>query len=129
MTAALTTLRASLASDLASAGNWSTYSFPPSILTANSVVVTPADPYVIPSNNTNNINPLANFKILMCVPLLDNQGNLNGVETMLVGVFQKLMASTLVINVGSTSAPAVLSAASGDLLSCEINVSILTTWT
>jgi hypothetical protein len=89
----------------------------------------PADPYLVPSNNIKNLSPLANLKVLMTIPMLDNQGNLNGMETTIVAVFGKLMASTLVMNVGSVSAPTVLAAASGDLLVCDISVSILTTWT
>jgi hypothetical protein len=43
-------------------------------------------------------------------------------------VFNKLAASNLTYNIGAVSAPSVLNAASGDLLSCEISVSILTSW-
>jgi hypothetical protein len=34
----------------------------------------------------------------------------------------------LTYNVGSVSAPSILNAASGELLSCEISLSILTSW-
>jgi hypothetical protein len=64
----------------------------------------------------------------MTVPLFDNEGNLNGIESTVVGVFAKLAASTLTYNVGAISAPSVLNAASGELLSCEMSVSILTSW-
>lgn len=129
MPTAITDLRASLAAALANAGVWSTFSFPPANILANSVVVVPADPYLTPSNNTfASISPLANFKIMLTTPLFDNQGNLSQIETMAVAVFNKLAASSLVMNVGSMSAPTVLNAASGDLLTCEISVSTLTTW-
>ena len=128
MAAAITTLRATLATDLTNIGVWNIFSFPPSVIIANSVIIIPADPYLTPSNNTHNVAPLANFRILMTIPALDNQGNLNGIETMLVAVFNKLMASTLVMNVGTVSAPSVLTAASGDLLTSDISISILTTW-
>jgi len=128
MAAAITTLRATLATDLTNTGVWNIFSFPPSVIIANSVIIIPADPYLTPSNNTHNVAPLANFRILMTIPALDNQGNLNGIETMLVAVFNKLMASTLVMNVGTVSAPSVLTAASGDLLTSDISISILTTW-
>jgi len=62
------------------------------------------------------------------VPLLDNEGNLNGIEDLIVAVFGKLAASSIVYNVGSVSAPSVLSAATGDLLTCQMQVSILTSW-
>jgi hypothetical protein len=129
MPAPITTLRASLAQALANPNVWNTYSFPPPTITANSVIVAPADPYLTPSNNTyNSISPLANLKVIMTVPMLDNQGNLNGIETTAVAVFNKLAASTIVMNIGSMSAPTVLSVQSGDLLTADFNISILTSW-
>jgi hypothetical protein len=129
MPAAITTLRSTLATDLANAGVWSVFSFPPSTLLANSVVVTPGDPYIVPSNNDiTSIAPLANFKILMTTPAFDNQGNLAGMENFILAVVTKLNASSLVLNISSISAPAIVNAASGDLLVSEITVSILTSW-
>jgi hypothetical protein len=129
MPAAITTLRASVATALANPNVWNTYSFPPTTITANSVIVAPADPYITPSNNTYNaISPLANLKIIMTVPMLDNHGNLNGIETTAVAVFNKLAASNIVMNIGSMSAPTVLSVQSGDLLTADFNISILTSW-
>jgi hypothetical protein len=129
MPAAITTLRASLATALANANVWSTYSFPPPTITANSVIVAPADPYITPSNNTYSaISPLANLQIIMTVPMLDNHGNLNGIETLAVAVFNKLAASNIVMNVGSMSAPSVLSVQSGDLLTASFDISVLTSW-
>ena len=128
MAASITTLRSTLATALTNAGVWSTFAFPPSVLIVNSVVVAPADPYITPSNNKQIIAPLANFKVIMTVPLIDNEGNLNGIEDTIVAVFNKLNTSTLVMNVGTVSAPSVLTAASGDLLTADISVSILTDW-
>jgi hypothetical protein len=127
--AAVTTLRGTLATALTNAGVWSVFSFPPATLLANSVIVTPSDPYLVPSNNTQiTLSPLANFRILMAVPAFDNQGNLRGMEDFIVAVVTKLAASSLVMNISSVSAPAITSAASGDLLTSEITVSILTSW-
>ena len=129
MPAAITTLRGTLAQDLANAGVWSTFSFPPATLLANSVVVTPGDPYLTPSNNDYiTIAPLANFKILMTTPAFDNQGNLAGMENFILAVVTKLAASSLTLNISTISAPAIVNAASGDLLVSEITVSILTEW-
>jgi hypothetical protein len=129
MPAAITTLRASLAAALANANVWNTYSFPPPTITANSVIVAPNDPYITPTNNTNvNISPMANFKIIFNVPMLDNQGNLNGIETLAVAVFNKLVASTIVMNIAAMSAPTVLEAQSGTLLTASFDVQILTSW-
>jgi hypothetical protein len=129
MPAPITTLRASLATALANNNVWNTYSFPPPTITANSVIVAPADNYITPSNNTNaGISPLANLKIIMTCPMLDNQGNLAGIETMACAVFNKLAASNIVMNIGSMSAPTVLSVQSGDLLTADFNISVLTSW-
>jgi hypothetical protein len=129
MPAAITTLRSTLATDLANAGVWSVFSFPPATLLANSVVVTPGDPYLTPSNNDYiTIAPLANFKILMTTPAFDNQGNLAGMEDFILAVVTKLAASSLTLNISTISAPAIVNAASGDLLVSEITVSILTSW-
>lgn len=129
MPSAVTTLRGTLATALTNAGVWSVFSFPPATLLANSVVVTPGDPYLTPNNNSQTgISPLANFKILITKPAFDNQGNLNGIEDYIVAVVTKLAASALTYNLSSVSAPAIVNAASGDLLVSEITVSILTSW-
>jgi hypothetical protein len=129
MPAAITTLRATVAQALANANVWNTYSFPPPTITANSVIVAPATDYITPSNNTNaGISPLANLQIIMTVPMLDNHGNLNGIETLAVAVFNKLAASNIVMNIGSMSAPTVLDVPSGTLLTASFNISILTSW-
>ena len=129
MTSAISTLRGTLATALVNNSLWSTFSFPPATPIANSVVVSPADPYVNPSNNGyNTLSPLVNFNINIFVPLLDNEGNLNGIEEMLVSVFNLLAASSIVYNVGTVSAPSVLTSTTGDLLTCSMQVSILSNW-
>jgi hypothetical protein len=129
MPAAITTLRSTLATDLTNAGVWSVFAFPPATLLANAVAITPGDPYIVPSNNDHvTVLPLANFRILITKPALDNQGNLAGMEDYIVAVVTKLAASALTLNISSISAPAIVSAQSGDLLVSEITVSILTSW-
>ena len=126
---AITTLRTSIATALADNSLYSVFSFPPATPIANSVIVTPSDPYIVPSNNDYTaISPMANFKISILVPLLDNEGNLAGIEADVVRLFALLEASSIVFNVGSVSAPSVLSIASGDLLTCDIAISTLTEW-
>ena len=126
---AITTLRSSIATALADNSLYSVFSFPPATPIANSVIVTPADPYIEPNNNDyTSISPMANFKISILVPLLDNEGNLAGIEADVVKVFQLLEASSIVFRVGSGSAPSVLSVPSGDLLTCDIAISTLTEW-
>jgi hypothetical protein len=108
---------------------WQTFSFPPATILANSVIVAPADPYVTPSNNSyNTISPLATFKIIMTVPMFDNQGNLAGIEDTAVAVFNKLAASSIVMNVAAMSAPSVLDVPSGILLTASFDIQILTSW-
>ena len=125
----LSTLRAGIAAALTDNTKYSVFAFPPSTPIPNSVIVSPGDPYIVPSNNSyNTIAPLANFQISILVPLLDNEGNLNGIEDDILRVFNLLAASSYTYNVSDVSAPAVLNAVSGDLLTCSINISILTSW-
>jgi hypothetical protein len=127
--AAISTLRAGIASALTDNSLYSVFAFPPATVIANSVVVSPSDPYISPSNGwRNTVSPMANFTISIMVPLLDNEGNLNGIENDVVRVFNLLAASSYTYNVTEVSAPAVLNAVSGDLLTCNINISVLTSW-
>ena len=126
---AITTLRGTLASALASASVWSVFSFPPATPIANSCVISPDDPYITPSNDSYiNISPMVHFKITLIKPLFDNQGNLNGMEDYILELFTKLAASSIKYTIGEVSSPAVLNAASGDMLACEVRVSILSSW-
>lgn len=126
---AITTLRSTIATALVDNSLYQVFSFPPASPIPNSVIVTPADPYIEPNNNQwATIAPMANFKISILVPLLDNEGNLNGIEQMAVAVFNKLAASSIKFNVGSVTAPSVISVPSGDLLTCDIAISTLTEW-
>ena len=128
MTVAVTTLRSTIATALSNPTVWQVFSFPPASPLANSVVVEPDDPYIVPSNNQHiTVAPLANFRIKLYLPLLDNQGSLQDMETFIVGVFTKLAASSLNYNIGSVSGVSVDQTA-GDLLTTEIRLSILTSW-
>jgi hypothetical protein len=127
--AAISTLRTGIAAALVDNTKYSVFAFPPATPIANSVIISPADPYITPSNGWHaTISPMANFTISVMVPLLDNEGNLNGIEDNIVRVFNKLATSSYTYNVTEVSAPAVLSAVSGDLLTCNINISVLTSW-
>lgn len=129
MTAAITTLRSTIATALANAGVWATFSYPPRTISANSVIIDPGDPYLSPSNNRAiGIAPMARFSVIMTKPLLDNEGNLNEIETMMVAVFTKLSDAALGLNIESATRPSVLTAESGDLLTMSFNISTLTSW-
>ena len=128
MTVAVTTLRSTIATALSNPTVWQVFSFPPASPLANSVVVEPDDPYIVPSNNQHiTIAPLANFRLKLYLPLLDNQGSLASMEDFIVDVFSKLAASSLNYNIGSVSGVSVDTTA-GDLLTTEIRVSLLTSW-
>ena len=128
MTVAVTTLRSTIATALSNPAVWQVFSFPPASPLANSVVVEPDDPYITPSNNQHiTIAPLANFRLKLYLPLLDNQGSLASMEDFIVDVFTKLAASSLNYNIGSVSGVSVDTTA-GDLLTTEIRLSILTSW-
>jgi hypothetical protein len=131
MTVALTTLRSTIAAALENAGVWQTFSFPPPTILANSVIVAPADPYIVPANGHFNqaaIRPQANFKIVMTTVAYDNQGNLANIEDTMIAVFNKLANSAIVFSVTAISAPTILDAASGSLLMAELQITVLTTW-
>ena len=129
MTVQITTLRTTLATALVDNSKYQVFAFPPSTVLANSVIVSPADEYITPNNNQHiTISPRANFKLIITTALYDNEGNLNGIEDFVCRVFAKLAASSLTYNVSAVSAPSILNAASGELLSCEMSVSILTSW-
>ena len=126
---AVTALRSTLATALTNDGVWQVFSFPPASPIANSIIISPDDPYLEPQNNQqNSISPQANFKITIIVPLLDNQGSLNDIETFLVGVFNKLASSSLNIRMGNFTSPTVLGVDVGQMLSSDLSISILTSW-
>lgn len=128
MTVAITTLRHTLATALVDDTRWQTFEFPPATILANSLIISPDDPYVVANNNQWNINPTARFRLTLTAPLYDNQGNLNGIEDSLVALFNKLSACSLSITIGGVSAPSVMNVPSGEMLSVEVNIETLTTW-
>jgi len=128
-TPAITTLRTTIATALTDNSKWQTFAFPPATVLPNSVIVGWDSPMLEMQNNQYNaISPMANLRILMTVPILDNQGNLAGLEEIITGVFNALAASSLNVAVNEVSDPSVMELASGDLLSAEMSISILTSW-
>ena len=132
-TPAITTLRQTIASKLTAATTYQVFSYPQATLISNSVTIIPDDPYLEPSNDSwATIGPLAHFKLLIAVPFLDNQGALASIENAVVTLFYAFYNSTsdgsLAYNVGTVSQPQILSAASGDMLTCEMQISAVTTW-
>ena len=130
---AVSTLRQTLASALTANTTYQVFAYPPATIQANSVIVVPDDPYLEPSNDSwASVGPTANFKLIITVPLFDNQGNLQGIEEAVVTMFNALFTATendtIAYNVGTVSQPQVLNAASGDLLTCEMAISLVTSW-
>jgi len=128
-TPAITTLRSTLATTLTNNGVWSIFEFPPETPLANSCVILPADPYIVPNNNNHiTIAPLARFVVQLFVPMLDNKGNLNTIENFVYQAIDKLGNASYALNISDVSAPVNVSLVTGDLLGVEITVEILTTW-
>jgi len=126
---AITTLRQTIATALSNPTQWQTFAYPPATILANSVIVVPDDPYLVPTNDSfGTVGPLASFRILMTIPALDNQGNLQGIESMVTTVFTMLCNSSLSFSVTQVAAPSILSAASGDLLSTDLSITLVTSW-
>lgn len=129
MTTAITTLRSTIAAALENPTQWQVSPFVPAAVQANTVYISWDDPMLTPNNNQiAALGALANFKLTMLVPLLDNQGALENLENFIVGIYNKLSASHIVFNVGSVSAPTVAPEDQGQMLLAEMSISTLTTW-
>ena len=125
----ITTLRGTIATALADNAVWQVFSFPPASPLANSIVIQPDDPYIEPSNDHyKTIKPKVNFKLVVLVPMFDNQGNLTNIEDFYLSIVNKLEASSIAYTIGTFSAPAVLTGTVGDLLSGEVSISVLSDW-
>ncbi len=128
-TPAITTLRSTLATTLTNNGVWSIFEFPPETPLANSCVILPADPYIVPNNNNQiTIAPLARFIVQLFVPMLDNKGNLNTIEDFVYQAVTKLGNASYALNISDVGAPVNVNLVTGDLLGVEITVEILTSW-
>lgn len=127
---AITTLRTTIATAIQDDTKYSVFSFPPQTPIANSVVVAPSGgDYLVPTNDQySSVAPMANLELRLYVPLLDNQGNLSGIEDLMVAVFNKLAASSIKFNVGSVTNVGSVETAAGDFLTATINISTLTEW-
>jgi hypothetical protein len=127
---AITTLRSTIAAAIQDDTSYSTFSYPPTTPIANSVAVAPSSgDYLVPNNNQwATISPMANLELRLYVPLFDNQGNLAGIEDLMVKVFNKLAQSSIKFNIGSVTSVGTVEIDSGTLLGAVINISTLTEW-
>ena len=123
------TLRSDIAAALSNPSVWQVFSYPPASPLANSIVISPDDPYIVPSNNNFNVDAEVNFRMTMIVPLFDNQGNLINIEDFITAAFLKLsQANNLHFRIGTFTAPSVLPVDAGQMLSSEVQLTFTTSW-
>ena len=123
------TLRSDIAAALSNPSVWQVFSYPPASPLANSIVISPDDPYIVPSNNNFNVDAEVNFRLTMIVPLFDNQGNLINIEDFITAAFLKLsQANSLHFRIGTFTAPSVLPVDAGQMLSSEVQLTFTTSW-
>jgi hypothetical protein len=115
-----------LAAQLANNVAWSTFSFPPAVPQANSVVIEPDDPYIESNNMKGDLLAKMRVRVRMYVPLMDNEGNLAGLEDMAQAVRARILDGTQ--NCGPMSGPSVFSSDTGDLLTAYFPLELLTEW-
>lgn len=128
--AAVTAIRSTVATALDNPTVWQVFSFPPASPLANSVIITWDDPMLTSNNNTHTtISPTAHMRLTLTTELYDNQAALANIEAMTTAVFQKLSAAAdLVFNVTNISAPTVLGDDAGKMLSVEMSIETLVSW-
>ena len=122
------TLRSTIATALENPSVWQVFSYPPASPLANSIVLSPDDPYIVPTNNNFNVDAEVNFKMTLIVPLFDNQGNLMNIESFITAAFLKLSTAGLHFRIGTFSAPTVLAVDAGQMLSSEVSLTFTTSW-
>lgn len=122
------TLRSTIATALENPSVWQVFSYPPASPLANSIVISPDDPYIAPTNNNFNVDAEVNFKMTLIVPLFDNQGNLMNIESFITAAFLKLSTASLHFRIGTFSAPTVLAVDAGQMLSSEVSLTFTTSW-
>lgn len=120
------TARTALASQIASATTYNVFSYPQPIPQALSVQLTPDDPYTEDTNQKATLATKLRLRIEIFVPIWDNQGNLEQLETIAQTIRPKILDATQ--NCGNLTAPRVVSLETGDLLTASFPVEILTNW-
>ena len=118
--------RATLAAQLSNNVAWTTFPFPPAVPQVNSVVIEPDDPYIVSTNNQYSLSATMRVRIRLYVPLMDNEGNLAGLEDMAQQLRIRILDATQ--NCGDLTAPSVFTSETGDLLTAYFPVELLTEW-
>ena len=122
------TLRTSVASAVADVSLFQTFSYPPNAVIPNSCIVSWDDPMVELVNNQTSLSCYANLKLTFTVPALDNQGNLAGIENIIQSAITKLKTNLDGVTIRTVSAPQIFSLASGDLMSADVSLQVLSSW-
>jgi len=128
--AAVTAIRSTIATALDNPTVWQVSPYPPASPLANSVIISWDDPMITSNNNTHTvISPMVHLVLTLTTELYDNQAALVNIENMTVEVFKKLAAApNLVFNVKNISAPRVLGDDAGKMLSVEMSIETLASW-
>jgi len=122
------TLRQSVASAVAYAGQYATFSFPPNAPIANSVIVGWDDPAVEITNNQTSLAPRANLRLTFTVPAMDNQSGLQNLENIIQSAVTRLKTNLPNVTIRTVSAPQLFSLPSGDLMSADVTIQTMTSW-
>ena len=125
------TLRTSVASAVAATGSprtYQTFSFPPNAPIANSVIVSWDDPAVEITNNQTLLSPRANLRLTFTVPAIDNQSGLINLENIIQSCITKLKTNLPDATIRTVSAPQLFTLPSGDLMSADVTLQIMTSW-
>lgn len=122
------TLRQSVASAVAYAGQYATFSFPPNAPIANSVIVGWDDPAVEITNNQTSLAPRANLRLTFTVPAMDNQSGLQNLENIIQSAVTRLKTNLPDVTIRTVSAPQLFSLPSGDLMSADVTIQTMTSW-
>lgn len=118
--------RNALAAQLATDASYSTFGYPQPIPQALSVEIVPDDPYVVSTNQKAALTAMLRLRVQIYVPIWDNQGNLEQLESIAALVRGKILDATQ--NCGDLSQPRVISLETGDLLTAYFPTEILVNW-
>jgi hypothetical protein len=122
------TLRQAVATAVANASVYQTYSFPPNAPIANSCIVSWDDPAVEITNNQTALSPRANLRLTFTVPALDNQSGLQKLEDIIQSAITRLKTNRPDDTIRTVSAPQLFTLPSGDLMSADVTIQTLTSW-
>jgi hypothetical protein len=122
------TLRQAVATAVANASVYQTYSFPPNAPIANSCIVSWDDPAVEITNNQTALSPRANLRLTFTVPALDNQSGLQKLEDIIQSAITRLKTNRPDDTIRTVSAPQLFTLPSGDLMSADVTIQAMTSW-